>query len=117
MKPGRHAIELVQGEPWDVSFRYTTGADQTPVDLTGYLVAFTVKRAPGGEVLLALSSADATQAAQFLIGGINGQVQIFLAETDTSVLPAGQFVYTVRLGASATTMSTLFGGQATVTRS
>lgn len=55
MDPGRYDIKLIRGITFKRSFRWTTGEEKTPVDLTGYSVE--TKLDPRGSATLVTGTA------------------------------------------------------------
>lgn len=99
MSAGRYNILLEQGATFSLPlvYRDSTGA---LVDLTTYTAALQVRKAPGGPVVIELT----TENGGITLGGVDGTIDLGRLATETAEYAAGDYIYDLKLitGSNAT---------------
>ena len=91
---GDAAIYMFRGDSRTLAITVTDSADQ-PIDLTGAIARFTVRKAIDKEVLISKSSADPAQID--IIDPTNGKLEIYIVPNDTKTLKPGGYVFDVEI--------------------
>jgi len=92
MSAGRYNILMEQGATFSLPLVYQDSTG-TPVDLTTYTAILQVRKNPSSPVILELSTAN----GGITLGGALGTITLNAAATATSLLPAGEYFYDLKL--------------------
>jgi hypothetical protein len=105
-------LTIDQGATYRQSFLWRQGAaGSTPQDLTGYTARMQIRQSVlDSTVLLDMTSANAGIA----LGGASGVVQLYIAATATTALPAGQAVYDLEMVAPNGDVTRLLQGSVNI---
>lgn len=87
-------IVIAQGADCTFAYRYSTndGTTTTPVDLTGWSGRAQVRRRPGGEVWLSLTSDAATASGSTLTLAADGTITVHVHHAETETWPDSRTV-------------------------
>lgn len=92
---GAQTIELFKGQSKTFLLSVKEEPANTPADLTGATVYFTVKRRVGdATAIIAKTSATVTEI-EILVPETDGKAKIFLSPSDTNAMSPGNYVYDV----------------------
>lgn len=92
MSAGRYNILMEQGATFSLPLVYQDSTG-TPVDLTTYTAILQVRENPASPVIVELSTSN----GGITLGGVLGTITLFLSAVATSLLPAGEFFYDLKL--------------------
>lgn len=106
MAAGQYDFTIEQGSTWSIKLAVQNPAG-TAVNLTGWL--------PRCQIRKKHSSADIIASPTCTIAAASGFVYLLLTAAQTTVIPAGEYVYDVELYDSGTQVARLQEGTVTVT--
>lgn len=109
MTPGRYNIKCYQGTTFSLSPQWKING--TYVDVTGYTAAMDVKYSPTStSSIITLSTSN----GRITVGTTDGKFTLALTSTQTTALPAGNYVYDLEVTAPDGTVTRLLEGGFTV---
>jgi hypothetical protein len=109
MTPGLVNFVCPQGSTFRKTLTYTL--DQTPIDLSGYSSRLQVRTAHySTDPLISLVSGSG-----LTIGGSAGTIDIYISDSDTSEIPAGNHVYDLEIISPSSDVDRLIEGRFSVT--
>lgn len=88
--PTTNNLLVYQGATFDQTFTLTVSG--SPVNLTGYTAAMKVRATPAADAVLSL-----TNGSGITLGGAAGTVAVVITATQTTAIPAGQYLYDLKL--------------------
>lgn len=107
MQQASYDVSVQQYRTWDLALTWTENSN--PVNLTGWTGEMSVRKSLTSETALI------TKAA--VLGGVAGTITLGLSVAETSLLPAGSWLYDVKLSETSTGKTiTLVGGDFIVQR-
>jgi hypothetical protein len=108
-KTPEYGLVVHQGADWAVTMTYTDEND-LPIDLTSYEAQLQVRRKPGGDLLLDMS----TDNGKITIVGASGEIGLALANAVTAALAALAAEYDLFIKSPGGTYTPLVRGDFTV---
>ena len=117
MSAGKYNFTCEQGATFDRIVTYKD-SDGTAVDLSNYTANMHIREYAGGPLIVAFSSNASSNGACIISGsvddsedGANGNVRVFMAASNTSILPAKSLRYDLELRSQTGHVTRLIEGK------
>lgn len=104
------SVTMYRGDSRTLRVTVTSGG--SPVDLTGYSIAFTVRPDEDADAVITKSSADPTEIN--ITDAANGRLEIYLQPADTENLQLRSYDYDVEITSPTGVVSTVVVGTLTI---
>lgn len=110
MPAGKYTIQIEPGATFELPLQFLD-ANSVPINLTGYTARMQVRPAPGGTLILDLTTSNGkiviTDAAQ-------GKLKLLVEASETNSVPPGVYRYDLELQSPANVVTRYLEGQVRV---
>lgn len=106
----RVALLINQGATYRKRFTWLAGSPQAPVDLTGFKATLHARADYGQPLLIELT----TENGGIVLGGVNGSIDLFISDIDTTSYTWDAAIYDLELTAPGGDVTRLVSGSVTV---